>query len=298
MNQKIQRIGYCLLIAPLFLSSCIRDELQPCPPLQVHLIVKDKNYFNVNSVPQETPKNETLAFREYVPTLYYSLRDLTTGTIVEEQGVFTLTGNETTMPITFCDCIPQGKYVLTVWGGLTDNSSLTDNSLTSIIHKNGQEGSDIYLTHDTLTYDLQHTNFTMSMERVTGKLIIEVLNIPDNVRYADRSISQIYERVTHRFNYLNPLTVGKTDTWQPTSEIVLSTILAPSTGEFKSLLHLDFYQTMPFSTPDLTPKDIYITMRRNELTAVRYIYDEEKEDFYIYMLLNDVWELINNLDID
>lgn len=293
-----KRIGYYLLLAPLLLSSCIRDELQPCPPLQVQLSVKDKNYFNVGSVPLETPKSESLAFSQYIPTLYYTLRDAVTGDIVEEQGVWSVAGNETALPITFCDCLPQGTYVLTVWGGLTDNSTLTDNSLTNIIHKNAQEGNDVYLVHDTLIYDLQHTNYTLDMERVTGKLLIQVENLPTDVLNASKSISKVYERVNHLFGYLNPLTVGKSDTWQPTTGIVLSTILAPSTGELASLLHMDFYKSTRDPSPDLTPKDVYITLKRNELTTLKYVYDDERRDFFIYMILNDEWELIHNLDID
>ena len=41
--------------------------------------------------------------------------------------------------ITFCECLPTGKYVLTVWGGMPDDTSLTDAALTHIIHANGKE---------------------------------------------------------------------------------------------------------------------------------------------------------------
>lgn len=293
-----KRIGYFLLLAPLILSSCIRDDLQPCPPLQVQLNVKDKNYFNVNSVPLEIPQNESLAFNQYVPTLYYALRDINTGEIVEKQGVFNVTGNSSTLPITFCECLPQGKYVLTVWGGLSDNTSLADNSLTNIIHKNAQEGNDIYLVHDTLVYDLDHTNYTLDMERVTGKLLIEVTNLPTSVVYANKNVSNIYERVNYLFGYTNPITVNKLDTWPPATEIVMRTKLAPSTGDLKSLLHLDFYESSPTDTPSLTPKDVFITMKRNELTTLKYVFDKEKNDFYIYLLQNDAWVIIYNLDID
>ena len=43
------KILYVLPVAVCLLwSSCIRDSIPPCPPLQVTLTVKDKNYFNID----------------------------------------------------------------------------------------------------------------------------------------------------------------------------------------------------------------------------------------------------------
>ena len=293
-----KQIRYILFIVPFLLSSCIHDEPGDCPTLQVQLVVKDKNYFNADQVSLDTPKSESLAFREYIPTLYYTLRNADTGEIVEEQGVFNVTGNEPTQLITFCDCLPHGKYALTVWGGIVDNTSLADNSLTNIIHSNGAEGNDIYLAHDTLVYDINHTNYTVNMERVTGKLLIQTGNLPASVRYAAKRISKLYERVNYKFDYLNPITVNNLDTWEPTEEIVMHAILAPSAGKLQSMLHLDFYETAPPSTPDLTPKDVYITMKRNELTTLKYVYDDERRNFSIFVLSNDGWEIIYDLNIN
>lgn len=293
-----KKIVYFLLIAPLIISSCIRDDLQQCPPLEVHLIVKDKNYFNVSGVPLETPKSESLAFNQYIPTLFYALRNAETGEVLEEQGVFNVTGNESAFPITFCDCLPFGKYVVTVWGGLPDNATLVDNSLTNIIHPNSVEGSDVYLAHDTLVYDLQHTSYTMDMERVTGKLIVQVINLPATVNTAKQSSSNLYERVNYKFNYSNPITVNKTSTWAPINEIVLHKMLAPSSGNLQTLEHLDFYEAPAPAAPALTTKDVYITLKRNELTTLKYVYDDEKRDFSIYILQNDSWEIIHDLDIN
>lgn len=293
-----KQIGYFLLLAPLLLSSCIHEDLESCPPLQVQLTVTDKNYSNVNSVPQETPKSETLAFDEYIPTLYYALRNAETGNIVEEKGVFNVTGSEQTLPLSFSSGLSFGKYVLTVWGGLPDNFSLADNSLTSIIHKGTQEGSDIYLAHDTLVYDIDHYTFTLGMKRVTGKLILEVTNLPVSVRYTNKSISNIFQQVNYQFAYTNPITVSKSDTWAPSKEVMLYTKLAPSTGNLKSLLHLDFYDSPSLTTPTLTPDDVNVTMKRNELTTLKYVYDEKAQDFIIYMWMNDGWEIINDLGIN
>lgn len=291
-------IQYLFFFTLPFLSSCIRDDLKPCPPLQVELSVKDKNYFNIDNVPLEIRKSEFLAFREYVPTLYYTLRNAETGDIIEEQGIFNVTDNAPTHSITFCECLPFGKYVLTTWGGLTDNSQLTNQSLTGILHANQAEANDIYLAHDTLVYDDQHIFHSLELQRTTGKLLIQITDLPPTVRYENNSIGQIYERVNHTFKYTNPVTIRKQDTWNVASDIVLHTILAPSTGEYQSLLHIDLYDKAERTTPILTPKDVNITLKRNELTTLKYVYDDEKRDFNIFLLVDDAWEVIYSLEID
>ena len=181
---------------------------------------------------------------------------------------------------------------------MPDNTSLTDASLTHIIHPNGKEGSDVFLTTDTLVYDYQNSHYTVDMERVTGKLLIEITDLPANSWYMDERIDKIYERINHLFSYLGPISVVKTATWKSTSQIVISTILAPSTESAKSVLHLDFYNPLMLSVPLLTPKDVNITLKRNELTTLKYAYSEERKDFFIYMLMGDTWEKIYDLNIN
>ena len=161
----MKNIAYILLLSIVLCSSCVRDEIEPCPPLTVNITVKDKNYFNVDKVALEERKSEDLAFKEYVPTLYYQLRSAVTGEVVEEQGVFEVTGDGKAFPITFCECIPHGKYVLTTWGGLKDNTPLGDDPTSIEFHLNHAEGKDIYMTNDTLDYDAWNYDYTVEMYR-------------------------------------------------------------------------------------------------------------------------------------
>lgn len=286
----MKNIGYIFLLSIILFSSCVREEIEPCPPLQVNIAVKDKNYFNVDKVSLEEKKSEDLAFKEYVPTLYYQLRDAETGEVIEEQGVFEVTGDGKTYPITFCDCIPHGKYVLTVWGGLKDNTPLGDDSLTAILHKEKAEDGDYYLTNDTLVYDAWNYDYTVEMERTKGKLIILEENLPDAVNYSDKSVGGLYPTLDCEFHYSGLTEVKIQAGWNATSGVITKTVLAPSTKEKGSTVHVNFYDHPERTMPTLTPKDVNVTMKRNELTVLRYVYDDEKGDFKIYILVNDNWE--------
>lgn len=294
----MKNTGYIFLLSIILFGSCVRDEIELCPPLTVNLAVKDKNYFNVDKVEQEERKSDELSFREYVPTLYYRLSDAATGQVVEEQGVFDVTDDDKIFNITFCDCIPHGKYVLTVWGGLDDNTPLGDDPLKAILHKENKEDGDYYLTHDTLVYDAYTYNHTVEMERTKGKLIIQVENLPGNVNYSQKNVDRLYQGVDYKFGYTDLTSVQTQAEWNAEPVIITKTVLAPSQKEKGSVLKADFYDSPDRVSPVFTPKTVNITMKRNELTVLRYVYDDGKGDFNIYILVNDVWEMLHNMDID
>lgn len=299
MNMYRMRIVSYFLFSLLVLSSCVRDDIQPCPPLQVHIVVKDKNYFNVDKVELEERKSEDLAFREYVPTLYYMLRDAATGEIVEEQGVFEVTSDGQTFPVTFCNCLPHGRYILTVWGGLKDLKPFDENGghTTITFHPGHTEGNDIYMTNDTLLYDAWNYDYTVEMERTKGKLIIQAVNLPDGIRWSDKTVSGLYGALDYSFHYSDMTSVYTRAGWETGEAVVTRTVLTPSIRKDGSVLDVNFYDSEQRETPTLIPKDVNITMKRNELTVLRYVYGGNG-DFTIYILVNDNWEEIHGMEID
>ncbi|WP_294629503.1 hypothetical protein [uncultured Bacteroides sp.] len=170
--------------------------------------------------------------------------------------------------------------------------------MTGILHTGQAEANDVYLAHDTLVYDGQHFYHSLALQRTTGKLLIQIVDLPAAVRYEANSIGQIYERVNHKFKYANPVTIRKQNTWNASPEILLHTVLAPSVEENQSSVHLDLYDKADRTTPTLTPKNVNVTLKRNELTALRYVYDNGKKDFNIYLLVDAAWEIIYDLDIE
>ena len=54
----------------------------------------------------------------------------------------------------------------------------------------------------------------------------------------------------------------------------------------------------PEAAPEpLRPDDIQITMERNFITVVKYVYRTDN-DFTIYVLVNDNWEEVHKMEID
>ena len=296
MKISLKSILLILLLAPA-LTSCIRDEIEDCPPLQVNIAVKDKNYFNVDKVDMEERRSDDLAFREYVPTLFYMLRDAKTGEVMEEQGVFRVEGEAKTMTVDFCPCLPHGTYVLTVWGGMKDMTSLSEDRTALALHPEHAEGDDIYLVNDTLVYDAYRYDYTVEMERTKGKLIVEAEELEQGLEHSTMKADHIYERVDSGFSYSSDTYASMQYDWTG-QHVLTKTVLAPSLKRNGSTLSLQFYDSAQRLNPVLSPKDVRITMHRNELTVLRYVWNEEKADFEVYMLVNDNWEMVHGMEIE
>lgn len=290
---KIATTAYfALIVSGLLSASCVRDEIPDCPPLQVNIVVKDKNYFNVDKVELEERLSEDLPFREYVPTLYWVLRDCATGEIVDRSELIRVSGDEALVTPDINRDIPHGRYVLTVWGGLESRDALNDDMTLLRFHHDNTEGHDVYMTNDTLLYDAWHNDYTVELERTKGKLIIEEMDLPESVSESDKTVDGLFGSVNNEFHYDGVTSVAKRTALA--SRTVTKTLLSPSLKENGSVLSLAFSG----DETTLRPREVNITMRRNELTVLRYVWVPEKHDFDIYMLVNDNWEHISKMEVD
>lgn len=299
MTISLKRSWLLLLLSLPLLASCIRDELDDCPPLRVEIAVKDKNYFNVDKVDMEERRSDDLAFREYVPTLLYILRDAATGEVVDEQGVFPVEGDGKTVPVEFCPCLPHGKYILTVWGGLKDMSALCDDHLTLNYHPGHEEGDDVYLVSDTLVYDAYRYNYTVEMERTKGKLIVQAENLPDKYSLIEVDVNNLFGRVNSNFLNSAQTSVCHKQRINGEADVRTDVMLAPSIKDRGSVLDVNFLKQNPEGgDKHLLPEKVSITMYRNEITVLRYVWDKDRNDFIVYMLVNDNWEQVHGMVID
>ena len=140
-------------------TSCVRENLDQCPPLRINIEVKDKNYFNVDQTAPEEKRDENQSFRSFVPSLSYRLSRLnddgTQQVIVEEKG-FGVEGDGLTYPVSFDPDMPFGKYVFTVWGGMKKRGELNLDKNELLLHPEHSQGDDVYQVCDTLVYDENH----------------------------------------------------------------------------------------------------------------------------------------------
>lgn len=307
------KILYVLPVAVCLLwSSCIRDSIPPCPPLQVTLTVKDKNYFNIDDAVKlglMERKAENLPFRDYVSTLYYIVHDAE-GKVVAEQKNTLVDNDDQTQLITLPESLPYGKYTLTVWGNMKSDEPLGEDATTAEMEAVGATANDIYLASATFDYRYGNEKHTLAMERTKGNLLIKAEGIPDNIDFSTKDIQDIYNFVDNGFQYSTLTDIHTELDWQEIrSEIKSETLMCPSPSYEGSTLSVMFIDKSAAGTqgratyhPTLEPQDVNITMGRNEITILKYVYVDEggsgEGDFEIYLRINDNWELLHDMELD
>lgn len=312
MSKGIKILYVLPVTVCLLWSSCIRDSIPPCPPLQVTLTVKDKNYFNIDDAVKlglMERKAENLPFRDYVSTLYYIVHDAK-GKVVAEQKNTLVDNDDQTQLITLPESLPYGKYTLTVWGNMKSDEPLGEDATTAEMEAVGAAANDIYLASATFDYRYGNEEHLLAMERTKGDLLIKTEGIPDNIDFSTKDIQDIYNFVDNGFQYSTLTDIHTELDWQEIrSEIKSETLMCPSPSYEGSTLSVIFIDKSAAGSqgraayyPTLEPQDINITMGRNEITILKYVYVDEggsgEGDFEIYLRVNDNWELLHGMELD
>lgn len=281
-------IRYISLVALSILNiSCIFDDISECPvtEYEAEISVKDINYENIGKFPDVKVNNQDMPFHSFAKTIYYALSNMS-GKHIKESTVLYTGGDSPTFHISFRD-IPQGEYILTVWGNISENYP------AGALHPEGQEYTDIYTCNRTIRFDSEHKTAKLALERTKGLLLLSCSGLPDKIVWIKMNISGTYSSVDADLNYAGNVNVEKTMPFQPVS----TTLLSPSANG-PSVLRLSFYTDNPAtSEPFIKLPDINLYVSRNQISPVAVDYDDEAGMYEIRMFINDRWVMIHRLFI-
>lgn len=298
---RFYMIGWLEVIMFLGLTSCIRDEIQSCPPLKVMIAIEDKNYANIDFVECETGLahriDEDMPFRSYIQKLFYVLYNLDTGEVVTIRHLHDVEGDAEMATAYLPEELPFGRYGLVVWGNILREEGILSGGTNYDLHQGHVEGYDVYMTADELLYDEYHYDYVVSLKRLKGKLLIQAVNFPAEIGWSKKEVSGVTGNVDYEFHYSEPETVVTYTEWTSrTSEFVSSTFLAPSATSAGSTVDADLYDSPEMEVPVIQLQTVLADINRNEITVLRYVYDADKGTIGIFVLLDDGWDEIVNLE--
>ena len=293
------RLIACLL-SVVALSSCIRDDIQPCPPLQVMIDIQDKNYDNIDFIEQHTGLahrvDEDMSFRSYVKKLFYALYDLESGEIVMIRHLHDVTGDEAMATAYLPEDLPFGRYGLVVWGNINNETGILENGLFYDLHMGGVEGYDVYMTADELLYDEWHYDYVVKLKRLKGELVIQAEGFPDGIGWSRKIVTNVMGNVDYGLHYSESEDVTTQRAWGRTADYVSNTYIAPTADGNGSEV-----RAMLYDSPDMTESVIELqpvttTIRRNEITVLRYVYDPDTGTCNAFILMDNGWNEIIDLE--
>lgn len=282
-------------------TSCIRDEIQLCPPLKVMIDIEDKNYANIDFVERETGLahriDEDMPFLNYIQKLFYVLYNLDTGEVVTIRHLHDVEGDAEIATAYLPEDLPFGHYGLVVWGNILREEGIMDGGTNYDLHQGHMEGYDVYMTADELLYDEYHYDYIVSLKRLKGKLLVQAVNFPAEIGWSKKEVSGVTGNVDYEFHYSEPETVVTYTEWTTrTSEFVSSTFLSPSATSEGCTINAALYDSPEMETPVIQLQTDQVEMNRNEITVLRYVYDQDTGSVSVYILMDDGWDAVHNLE--
>lgn len=276
-----------IAVLPVLGSSCIEDY-DDCEfhGYEVQISVKDINYANIEDFPQLEIKDADMPFRSFVETVCYVLSDKD-GKRIKESEVMKVEGESRTFPISFRN-IPEGEYILTIWGNLTEGYP------AEILHPDKKEHTDVYMGSQTLRIDESYETELIPIERTKGLLLVMCSGFPCRVSKMKMCISDIYQYVDREFNYGGQGEVKKDMPLQP----LAATYLAPSSIKGANL-KIEFYTDEAEEEESfLKLPDIRLNIRRNEIASVAVNYCKDDGVYEIWTLTYGQWTMIHRLTLN
>lgn len=296
---KMKQLTISLLICATALTSCIRDNLEPCRPLTLMLDIEDRNFSNVDDIEGMTPVDKDDPFANPVPVVHARLTDAATGETVEE---FTATPDpdDPMCEVAFSDSLEYKKYVVTVWGGCKEAPEYEACSSSTYTFPTEGIPADVFVSRDTVVYEPCTPIHDMALKRVSGMLLVHNDRLPDVISSSQIDVSGIFSEVNSLLEYsgrtscafIFPFTIASSagDTRSDRVATVQLPVAPSAAGTTSAVINSYFVGPSQVYT---APK-VDVQIERNKITELRYRWEGD-QGTTVYQNVDGQWKRISDL---
>ncbi len=292
----------CLLAAPLLLASCIAEDFEYCPDGRAIVKVLDTEYENADEVARAmgiSRADDTLPIGATLNSMVVIHHDRETDDYVSrdvavsetdpnhylENAYFNAEGHNAVMLIgndhqSASDYPPLDQ----------DNGRMSD--ITVDLDSDEEERPDIFIGRGIVSVPMAQDT-VIWMQRATGKLIVQIQNLPNDITRAALHIDNVATDVDWNLNYSGKLPTTREVFDMDVDASAMEVNLPPNyEGESSPVTVL-----LRGSNGVITLPTVPVVMERNRITLLRLTYDEAGSQWDIHVLVDDAWERIEVLEL-
>lgn len=296
--------GITLAVVALAAESCIKEGLSDDCNGRVVIAVRDTNYDNAAEV-GDAVLADNLPMRDYIATLV--TWDHPRGTDAYTPFEEPLSDTQLTHPVS-PQHLSRGVNELSAVGrGFTAAMlySAAESSRVLTLHPGGQEGEDIYLGGDAVEYPRMDDR-TVWMMRTKGKLMVDVVGVPDAVRQVELSVGGLYATVSEELSSAKYARAADTDAsrllYGGTASVSRLYPSAGTTALYDLKLAPSAAATSPLTIAfiDADGNTLYslgadITIARNHITRLKAEYAVDRSVWTITVNVDGEWLEIKHM---
>ena len=299
-----QRIRSCLLAAPLLLASCIAEDFEYCPDGRAIVKVLDTEYENADEVARAmgiSRADDTLPIGATLNSMVVIHHDRETDDYVSrdvavsetdpnhylENAYFNAEGHNAVMLIgndhqSASDYPPLDQ----------DNGRMSD--ITVDLDSDEEERPDIFIGRGIVSVPMAQDT-VIWMQRATGKLIVQIQNLPNDITRAALHIDNVATDVDWNLNYSGNM---------PTVHQAFDMDVDVDVNNMEVNLPPNFEgETSPVTVilregdDAVTLPAVPVVMKRNRITLLQLNYDDITGTWEFRILVDGKWERIETLSL-
>ncbi len=290
-----------MLLVPWLCVSCFSENLDGCPNGRVLIAVQDTEYENADAVSKALGVSRSEDGQPIGNTLNSMIvihHDRETDDYVSWDAAVSATD-----PYHYLrnECFTaDGRNAVMVIGNATQSAGdypalAADGRISDIdvsLHSDNGERRDIFIGRGLVSIPVMRDTVVW-MQRATGKLLVQVQNMPATITRATLHIENLATDVNWNLTYSGNMPLARHEFDMNVDATVMEVNLPPNFEGESSPVTVHLSDGNDITTLSAVP----VVMERNKITLLRLTYAAEGDRWDFHILVDGAWERVEPLEL-